>query len=347
MKNLSPLLLSAILAFAVSSTQGQDDTLRINLGNYSPGSTITVQKNQEFKALIIQNRIPSVAYDIKISAENMLLPALSYDPSGGQSSPTTTAACEGLKDAYMKVLNYVAGQAPPLAEKQESALMPLVDSLRAARKDKECDEEALQKLVDSLLTATTHTVFEEITVGTGEKVTIKIIRGDKVWTFIYKGKEKGQWVPTYGFGFTSASLEGATYYSKTMPDNTIQILQARDPDALDLSYIPAVFYSYFPSQRFNKALNHSLTAGLGFDLEAPLVFLGYNVLYQHNIGFSFGLVFQQQYRLKDQYDPRETISISLDKDQLHDEVYRPNFFVAVHFRFGESPFKSKEEASDE
>ena len=34
----------------------------------------------------------------------------------------------------------------------------------------------------------------------------------------------------------------------------------------DLNYVPAVFFTFFPSKRKSKCWNHSLTGGLGFDL---------------------------------------------------------------------------------
>lgn len=348
MKNLTKLFLPLLIAFALSTAHGQGDTLRINLGMYPPGSITSVQKNQQFKLLIIENRIPSVAYGVEISSEMQLLPALSYDASGGQNNPDMAEACEKLKGAYMKVYNYATSPEPPIDEKDEAKLMPLVEALKAALKDSECNDAALIASADSLLLSTTHTVIGEIKVGTAQKVTIKITRGDKVWTFIYKGRERGQWVPTYGFGFTSNAFEKSTYYTKQIADTTtFEILKARTPNVADMSYIPAIFYSFFPAQDFDNTLNHSLTAGLGFDLTAPVVFFGYNVLYHHNIGLSFGVAFQQQYKLKDQYSMNEVSPIALDKDQLHDRIYRPNVFVAVNFRFGESPFKGATEGAEE
>lgn len=348
MKNRTKSLLTLLFAFALSTSFAEGDTLLINLGLYPPGSVTSIQKNQDFKLLIIENRIPMVAYGVEISAEMQMLPPLNADGSGGQNTPNIAAECEKLQEAYMAVSNYATGPSPPTDEKEEAKLMPLVNALKTARGEAKCSDAELITAVDNLLLSTTQTLREEIPVRTGEKVTIKITRGDKVWTFIFKGKEKGVWVPTYGFGFTSVALESPTYYAKAVPDtSTFEILKASKPDKLELNYVPAIFYSFFPSQNFDKALNHSLTAGLGFDMSAPVVFLGYNLLYHHNIGISLGVAFQQQYQLKDQYSEGEIISISLDNDQLNNLVYRPNFFLAVNFRFGSNPFEGSQESSSE
>ena len=202
----------------------------------------------------------------------------------------------------------------------------------------------IKKAKDQLDSSLYRKISLKINVKTGETVKVFVSSGDSTWTFILKGKQPGKWVTTYGFGFTLQRLESRTYVTKQLPNGSaFEIVKARKPNIFDVNYVPAVFFSYFPSNKFNSRLNPSATAGLGFDLSAPVVFLCFNLMYFNNIGCSIGLAFQEQDRLKDKYAEDDIISDELDTDQLHDKVYRPNVFFSINFRFGESPFESKKD----
>ena len=299
-----------------------------------PGKERVVSQNENktFISIKLINRVPSKKYKVWFETELEMINAL--DASSYLSS-TESPTCETLLSMMSEIK-----EDPNLRESEvEEKIKEMSDVI------KQCQDEDIKKDFFALFE---EVIEMDIQVKTGEVVKVYVSRDDQVWTFILKGRQPGKWVTTYGFGFTSQKQDNATYYTKQIPDTSVhQILRARDADILDLNYVPAIFFSYFPSQRFNSCWNHSLTAGLGVDLSAPVVFFGYNGLFYNNIGFSTGIAFQQQNRLKSIYSENEIIAISLDKDQLHDRVYRPNFFISIHFRFGESPFKSNKESDNE
>lgn len=206
-----------------------------------------------------------------------------------------------------------------------------------------CDNSELKGKVAYWLRSSTKVINEKISVETGKVVTIIIKRDNLEWKFIYEGDAPGKWVTTYGFGFTSNAMRGSSYFTKQIADTSVfEILKSRGPKAFDLSYVPAVFFTFFPSSRISKGWNHSLTGGLGFDLVAPVIYFGYNGLFWHNIGFSTGLAFQQQNVLRDQFEVNDKLSIFMDTSQLHEKVYRPNLFISIHFRLDKNPFNKEE-----
>jgi len=323
----------------------EKDKLELDLTSISPGESATLlpKGNRDFRFVLLKNAFPTKEYKIQIETTIKLLEPLELKRSEFLGGPDSALICKEFNEVY-QYLNELTDQdilkdsKPKLSEKDISLR---IDSLKTFLKITTCNIKELKKRADSLIQCFYRSYNLPIKVGTGEIVTIHVTCDDKLWTWTLEGNEPGKWVTTYGFGFTFKALEGATYYTKQVPDTSVfQILKTSDPEPLDLNYIPAIFFSFIPSQRFNKCLSQSLTAGLGFDLTSPVVFLGYSLLFWHNIGLSAGLAFQQQQRLKSQYKENEIIGSELDKDQLHDDVYRPNLFISVNFRFGDNPFKS-------
>ena len=346
-KSLSTLIMISCLFHFTSYAQKNQDTLWLDLALNDAGAVRSFQGNRSYDYIALGNAVAGYAYSIETNSEPELLPVLNFDDSGLSSSNLPkNDLCNTLVQKVKDLENYQNNSAGEI--RSEKRLGEIVNNLKAELKNKECNDTEVRILAQKLLLTTQKIHPETIIVSNGDKVTITVKRDTLTWTFIFKGNERGKWVTTYGFGFTSSALERPTYFAKQVPDtNVFQILKARNPNVLDLNYVPAVFFSFFPSQNFNKTWNHSLSAGLGFDLTAPVVFLGFNTMFWHNIGISTGIAFQQQYRLKDQYSEDEIISQTLDKDQLHDRVYSPNLFFSVNFRLGENPFEKKQTDTEE
>lgn len=330
---------------ALANTQ---DTLHLDLALNDPGSIKSIQGNRSYDIILLENTVADFSYSIEITSTSTMLPKLEFDHSSLQDVKDIPNNCSSLVEKIKELENF---QSPPEdyeEPRNENALSKLVNNLKSQLKQSDCEDIGILNNARYWLSTTKKPHEEKINIETGEKITIIVHRDTLKWTFIFNGDERGKWITTYGFGFTSSKLEGSNYFTKQVPDTTVfEILKARDNKYLDLNYVPAVFFSYFPKQNFNDCWNHSLTAGLGFDLSAPVVFFGYSGLFYHNIGISAGVAFQQQYRLKDQYSENEILSLTLDKDQLHDKIYRPNVFVSINFRFGENPFKSNTEEDSE
>jgi len=358
MKTIYTIIFTVIFSMMLENIQAKNNlnqgkSLVINLAEINPGSIKVLKeaRNNVYDSIKLENAVVGYKYSINIDKERTEIPVLTFSkiiPSGQKGKDTVicaemTSAIKMLENAYSETgrEQYFNNYKKQLDEVE---LSKRIDKLQKMLFNKVCDNDSLNNLAKQRIEQSNQSSFQNISVESGETVTITIKRDTITWTYILKGESLGKWVTTYGFGFTSSALGGNTYYSKQMPDTTLyKILKSNNTGNLDLNYIPAIFFSYFPTQNFNKCWNHSLTAGLGFDLSAPVVFFGYNGMFWQNLGFSLGVAFQQQYRLKNQYTENEIIKSDLTIDQLHDKVYRPNLFVAVNFRFGENPFKTSSE----
>jgi len=311
--------------------------LVLNLALVDPGSSITISGNRKFDYIVIENVINGYAYSVEIRNEAQLLPPLESAAAISKAFGRLSPECEELKAALTKVEGFQEDiYNTSRLEKDLGDFSYTLDILINAQK---CNNSQVKESASFWLRSTKKVLDERVDVESGKVVTIIIKRGDMEWKFIFQGDTPGKWVTTYGFGFTTNALRGNSYYTKQLEDSSVfEILKSRGPKAFDLNYVPAVFFTFFPSKRKSKCWNHSLTGGLGFDLQAPVLYFGYNGLYWHNIGFSAGLAFQQQNVLKDQFEVNDKVSMFMDTGQLHDKVYRPNLFISLHFRLDKNPF---------
>ncbi len=315
------------------------DTFKLDLVLYEENTTKTFYGNKSYDLIILKNAVRGFKYDIEIQHEVGLLPSLPIVPSLVYTlTDTKDNDCKELENKIGTLANFQTSNSLKRTEKE---LAKLIRQLENELKVTKCKDENLKKTAEKWIKTATQKVEQKIHVKTGETITLTVKRDEIKWIFIFKGKGLGTWVTSYGFGFMGVDKDN--YYTKQVPDTSLyKVLKAHKPKALDLKHVPAVFFSYFPSQNFNTMLNQSLTGGLGFDLSAPVVFLGYNVLFRNNIGASIGVAFQEQYSLKNQYSENDIVSGGIPTENLHDKIYRPKIFFAVHFRFGENPFKNRQ-----
>lgn len=320
---------------------GSRKTLLLDLAANKPGTTKVIKGNCMYDSIVFENTVYAYNYNVEISNEKMILPALSLRDINSENTKEGVIydSCNILKQDFNSLLSYLKDS----ANRNEATVAKLAKKLNFSLNFVPCNDETTKAYAEKLLVSTQLHYNYPIDIKTGTKTTIVVTRDTLKWTFILEGEESGKWITSYGFGFSSAKYNGDSYVTKQLQDTVLyQIIKSRRAQIYDLNYIPAVFFSFFPSSENTCGWNCSYSAGLGYDLAAPVVFAGFNVMYKYNIGLSLGFVFQQQYRLKDQYSENQIISVSLDQSQLHDKIYRPNIYLAVHFRFGENPFKAKQ-----
>ena len=163
----------------------------------------------------------------------------------------------------------------------------------------------------------------------------------KEWKYVYKTPSRGKWVTSYGFSFiTNVFDEEKEYFSKA---NDTAFVITRKIGNKKLNFAPSVFFTWMPSKCLNENFSFNFTGGLGFDLEAPTVFLGGSVFYNQNLSLVLGLTAHQQHYLNGQYSPNEIINENLSKEQLHEKLYTINPFFSLTFRFKENPEKELKE----
>ena len=157
------------------------------------------------------------------------------------------------------------------------------------------------------------------------------------WEVIFTAGDRGAWLFTYGFIFTHNTDD--TYYAAPTGNNSYTI-QKQDK-AFSMTFVPSIFFTWLPASRANSDLSFGPTAGLGFDLSAPVVSLGASLLYNYNISLVAGGSFQQHTLLNGQYHAGQPINENLTNDQLTHKTYGPTWFAGLTFRFASNPFHAK------
>jgi hypothetical protein len=327
-----------------TSQTKSSNPLILDLAEVDPGQIQFITENNHYTSIIIRNAFIDSGYSIKIDVKNgALFPPLEYSGSSVRISfavdiPTGCANLQAkynnLKDIFDPGIKGIARSEKEIGKKTNE-LQNVLDTTK-------CKDPELLSKAQNLIASCSRTINKPVDITDGDDVTIIVSCGNgaRKWTWEFVGKPVGVWLLTYGFGFCSMALEGQTYHVNQINDTSFQIQKDPTPGALDLRFIPAVFYSFLPASKYKDRFNWSISAGLGFDLTAPVVFFGGGFMYRQNIGINIGVAFQQQSRLKPQYSEGEIIKTTLEKDQLHDNVYRPNLFIAINFRFGSNPFKN-------
>ena len=170
------------------------------------------------------------------------------------------------------------------------------------------------------------------------------------WVF-QAGEEQAQWLTFYGFNFADSGNED--FFSKANAGSdpaTFTITKKADRD--DNAFSPSVYFMRLPGgdddQWYSWRTDDSfggITAGLGFDLDNPTVFLGYGWGWGYNIMLTSGVIMHKENRLNGQYHAGDVVAENLTADQLADSTYKPRLYVGVAFRFGSNPFPAKQTAA--
>jgi hypothetical protein len=313
--------------------------LYLDLAELDPGQTITVTGNNNYKKIVLKNVIIDSSYSISIVTNNNPIEPLDF-LSGVVKTATVAGiptGCDTLVDAYNNLRNLFNPKAN--VNRSEKEVRKRINELQKLLLTTNCDNGEINASSKSLINECTRDISQSVSINEGETLTIIVSCGNgaRKWTWKFIGDKIGEWVMSYGFGFTSAALEGKKYHLQQMDDTTtFKINQNAKPGTLDLSYIPAIFYSFLPASKYNRSNNWSITAGLGFDLSAPVVFFGGGFMFRQNIGINAGIAFQQQSKLFPQYSDGQILTSSIQDSQLHDKVYRPNLFISINFRFDKS-----------
>lgn len=208
-----------------------------------------------------------------------------------------------------------------------------------------CSEEEISKAKIVLKKTTKILIPQKLEQGELLEVTIKRKKAgtekDSVtWKRIFRTAKKGRWLTTYGFTFISQSFKREESFFTRQVDSTFAITPLNQRSKL--SFVPSVFFTWLPYTDINRDISWSLTGGLGYDLEAPTVFLGANILYNQNLGVSIGIAAHQQDFLNGRYNEGDIVLENLADNQLNEKLYALNPYLSVNFRFGTSPLKKQD-----
>lgn len=321
----------------VARTSG--DTIRTGL---EPGASLQVQ---------LANAVPGQGYNIQIKrTQNAPAP---FALAGFAPAPASAAAagrCANL-DGLMTALS------AKKTEKGISEVMAKIDievAKATTTNDPLCTADEAKDLQRKATDLTTRLVGQAMKLRTNETISIEVSRldpGTKAdgsdaktlrWVHIISTGVKGVWYLTYGFSFVSDALSPEeTFYTKSQDSSfVIRKQESRGP----LSFVPSVMVHWMPTRCIDRTFSWSLTGGLGFDLENPVVMFGGSVLFNHNLGVHVGLAAHQQQRLLGKYHEEDIVDEDLSFEQLHEKKFAVDPFVSISFRFDGNPFKAAKAA---
>lgn len=312
--------------------------LRLDLGdkaNSLPAAPSTI------KRIILENAFPNRLYGVVVTETPVLSEPLNIKVGGTTAS---ASSCPEFIELFKKIKAYVYSTNKSATEKGLKDTLRLLES---ERKKLNCTDETLITEITQLKNDCIRIKELEtpIIVKTGFDYFITVVGTSSEYKFQYKGKTKGRWLVNYGFLFSSKKLEPDQYFLDKVGTDSFKISPRTANNLLDLRFTPTVFFCYYLDKNLDKPWNRSLSAGLGVNTSSPVVSLGYNMMYQQNIGFSAGIVFYEQQRLNSKYKTGQIIKENLEDAQLYEKsFFRPNLFFAINIRLGESPFKNNSDA---
>ncbi|MES2774360.1 MAG: hypothetical protein V4722_09260 [Bacteroidota bacterium] len=330
--------ISGLFMFLCSFEQENPNSLTLDLGNLDgteKSPTVSPIIKKKLEVIYLASAFPNRTYIITINVMPKVLPPLSVGGAGASGS-----ACTGLETDYNTVRQFATVEDP--LKKEKELKQKLADLDKEKVKSGCADITLLNKIVTLQNNCKrSFSLAVPIEMEDGNDYLITITTGERSFAYKFEGKDRGKWLTSYGFLFSSKGVEPSRYYVDQIGTDSFRIKKRTTSNVLDLRFAPTVFFSWFPNANLAKTWNHSLSLGLGFNFESPVVSIGYNAMFNQNIGFSTGIVFYEQEKLNTKYRNDQIVKENLSDSQLYEKsFFRPNLFLAINIRLGDNPFKS-------
>ncbi len=332
--------LAVCLVYAQSSTILSFDMAEAAGTDKAP-TTLPVT-NRTIKTIILENAFPNRSYVINISTTPRIEPPLSVSGAVAGGGP-----CTNLEAAYNTAYTFATVE---VATKTEKELRDKLKAMNDLAISTPCvGDNALLAKIKALNENCTRIIQLPVAVDfkNNNDYNLSIAAGNKTYYYKFAGKAKGRWLSNYGFLFTPRSIEPERYFQEQIGKDSFQIKKKTDASILDLRFAPTIFFSYFFDKNVDKNWNSSLSLGLGFNFQSPVISFGYNGMYNQNIGFSAGIVFYEHQNLDGRYREGKILKENLPEGKLYEsQFFRPNLFIALNVRLGENPFKTEKKTAE-
>jgi len=328
------ILTACISGVALAADTPPQKTITIDLAAIKADSVFSRpgRAGTEYSFRLV-NRLPdpAVTYEVSIELAQMPVRELTLfgaSPRGNDSDQKSLGErrrdCAKEQEAAREII--------ATAKDEASVPARLADAVNGLPKD--CSQVA-----DALRGATEQSVDNGQTtlLGSGEelKVVVRRTKGDGTtlsWTYRLT-TASGEWRAAYGFTFVPN--EDDRFVTEAQENGKFKILAQADRERLD--YVPSVLFVWNPPREEPRWWKPSFTAGLGYDLELPVVLAGAAWTVHQNITVTAGVAVHQQTRLLGRYREGQEIAANLDPSQLTENTYGPNVYAGVAFRFGQDP----------
>ncbi len=326
---------AVMISTLVPSSLLAADSLSFDLAAQAPGTTETEALEPGSYRVRILNRMPNSIYEVSLDIETMDIDPLTL-PSASRTT-SRTGFCPDAETLLSQALDTARSEREVASE---------IAKFRKAAVDENCDESVVAALEVIITTSTTRIVprARAMAVQKGERLVVVVTRRDDdgndeaVWKRIYSTGSRGEWRITYGFNFIPN--EDETFFTEQSDTDPAVFIVTEDRDRREWDFAPSFFFTWLPNSKRNRTWHWGPTAGLGFDLDDPIVFAGLGGTFNENVMLTGGVVFHKQSRLIGRYEPGQEIGTSLDPAQLAEETYDVNVYIGIGFRFGSSPYET-------
>lgn len=169
----------------------------------------------------------------------------------------------------------------------------------------------------------------------GDTITFTITEQGKgrTWTASASVPSTGEWRPF--FGVATLPNFDRNYYAASNGAGGYTVTRAPDTGGVNLA--PAAFFKYhlfYDDYPWIPGLLAGLGLNTGDSTTNLIPFLGIVWEYQSSIIVSLGVTYEQQKRLKPEYQVGQTVSENLSNDALTRDVLRANVFFGIGYYFG-------------
>nr|WP_321411291.1 hypothetical protein [uncultured Allomuricauda sp.] len=341
------LFISIVFFFIVQIIVAQQNVTIDLSQNVNQVRTQNVSPEQVLNISVV-NKLPKGIYEISVEKKYQLPEVLTFekDSLAIESIGGGVQMCAAFLEKINDFLTTEKESDIPLAKEILSKELTILRE-ELSTKDtttEGCMSYHLMKGEQVLAMTEEQLLPQKIAKGQSLEVTVKRKKeNDKydIWKFVYVTEKKGKWLTTYGFTYITQIFQKSEPFFSKQKDSVFEVapLDKRSK----LSFVPSIFFTWFPYKDLSNNFSHSITGGLGYDLEAPTAFLGYSLLFNQNIGFSIGLSAHQQEFLHGKYNEGDILNENLEGDQLNEKLYTLNPYFSLSFRFGTSPFTANNE----
>jgi hypothetical protein len=322
------IALSAAALLLAWAPAGYARDLIVDLAEQDPGSTETrATELGDDLVIVIRNIVPGVTYNVTV--ERLVIPITALDPPQQNLAPPPND-CTTPETFFEQEIR---------TKTTEDEVRDLVNEYR--NKTVTCPPNAQQVLEAKIQTLAVRTIPGSFELTRGEKLVVTTVRADNgtTWTTEFSTGDRGEWRTSYGFNFLPS--ENDTYFLNE--ESKIQ----KNADRRNFDFAPSIFYSWMPREALLSNVRIGPVAGLGFDLDNPIVFGGVAITYNQNISLNLGAVMHKQTRLLGKYHEDQKLDETLDATQLVEESYSLNYFVGLSFRFSSNPFSGGDDDTED
>jgi hypothetical protein len=322
---ITPLHAQSIARAARSSSPVL--ALSIDLAEQRPGLDIArpVSIDEPTSiSLILVNAVPSARYTVTISVDETSVGAVSLTKPPALALPSG-AAVHMLYGTLLAQLD---------SAHDESSVGEVT---RQTRRDVgRVYESGGEFMLDSLDARTVHRLESIATLHPGERLQVTVAR----WTD--EGKESARWLTTFstapagewqiGLGFALPyALGNLEHYSVRRDGDGVCRVRATASDDR-ISLVPALYFDWIARDDRFDAWTLSVSGGVGFDMQNPVLLLGGALSFHQNITLMVGAAAHRVPWLDPEYAVGDVVDERLASEDLLTLRYAIDPFVGVGFR---------------